>query len=277
MASMMSRPVLPVISLMTCWELHVHLGQRLLHMLDMVGGVLHQHDPLPQAAAQAPDLPVGPESSRQQAVGVQLLQPLAVQHVGLAAGHILDAPGVHQHHLEAPLLQHPEQRYPVHAGGLRDHGLHTTLAQPVRQTVQVRRESLKLPHRWLLSVGGHRHIVAGGAHIDARRVQVQLGQSCRFCPAPASAHHRLCHCRVGVSPEGAADCSHSPQRDRPDRGCPDRGCTNDAVVRLPGHATGRAIRTRVCSVFVRTTRLAMSIHPWADSPVSRLCTGRTRA
>ncbi len=32
-------------------ELHVHLGQRLLHMLDMVGCVLHQHDPLPQVAA----------------------------------------------------------------------------------------------------------------------------------------------------------------------------------------------------------------------------------
>ena len=27
---------------------------------------------------------------------MQLLQPLAVQHVGLAAGHVLDAPGVHQ-------------------------------------------------------------------------------------------------------------------------------------------------------------------------------------
>ena len=35
-------------------ELHVHLGQRLLHMLDMLdmlGGVLHQHDPLPQVTA----------------------------------------------------------------------------------------------------------------------------------------------------------------------------------------------------------------------------------
>ena len=42
-------------------------------------------DPLPQVTAQASDLPVGTEGPRQQAVGVQLLQPLAVQHVGLAA------------------------------------------------------------------------------------------------------------------------------------------------------------------------------------------------
>ena len=37
------------------------------------------------------------------------------------------------------------------------------------------------------------------------------------------------------------------------------GVTNDAVVRLPDHAPDRAIRTNACSVFVRTTRPAMSI------------------
>ena len=37
------------------------------------------------------------------------------------------------------------------------------------------------------------------------------------------------------------------------------GVTNDAVVRLPDHAPDLAIRTNACSVFVRTTRPAMSI------------------
>ena len=179
--------------------------------------------------------------------------------------------GVHQHHLEAPFFQHPEQRYPVHAGGLHDHRLHTALRKPVRQTVQVRREGLKLTHRLFGPIGGNCHIVAGGPHVNARRVQVQLGQSRRLCVALASAHHSLLTCLGGVSPEGATGCSHSPQRDRPDW-----GVTNDAVVRLPDHAMDRAIRTSACSVFVRTTRLAMSIHPGADSPVSRLCTGRPR-
>ena len=178
----------------------------------------------------------------------------------------------YQHHLDAPILQHPEQRYPVHAGGLHDHGVHAALHQPVGQAVQVRREGGKLSHRLLRPVGGNCHEVAGGPHVNARRVQVQLGQPLRFCVALASVHHRLHRCRVGVSPEGATDRCHSPQRDRPDR-----GVTNDAVVRLPDHATDRAIRTSVCSVFVRTTRLATSIHPWVGSPVSRLCTGRARA
>ena len=37
-------------------QLHVHLGQGLLHVLDVVGGVFHQHGPLPQVAAQASDI-----------------------------------------------------------------------------------------------------------------------------------------------------------------------------------------------------------------------------
>ena len=133
---------------------------------------------------------------------MQLLQPLAVPHVGLATRHVLDASGVHQHHLQSPLFQHPEQQYPVHAGGLHDHGLHSALGQPVCQTVQVRREGLKLTHRLLRAVGGNCHIVAGGAHVDARRVQVQLGQPFRFCSTLACAHHSLHAYNVDVSSEG---------------------------------------------------------------------------
>ena len=74
-------------------ELHVHLSQRFLHVLDVVGGILHQHAPLTQVAPQPPDLPLGPEGRRKQPVGVQLLEPLTVQHVCLASRHVLDALG----------------------------------------------------------------------------------------------------------------------------------------------------------------------------------------
>ena len=149
-------------------------------MLDMMGGVFHQHGPLPQVAAQAADLILRPEGARQQAVSVQLLQPLAVQHVALATRHVLDAPGINQHHFKPTLFQHPERWYPVNAGGLHGHGHHAALPQPVRQTVQVRRESLKLLYRLLRPVGGYRHEVAGGPHVDAGRFPVQLGQIRRF-------------------------------------------------------------------------------------------------
>ena len=121
--------------------------------------------------------------------------------------------------------------------------------------MQVRSESLKLLHRLLRPVGRNRHIVAGGAHVNARRIQVQLGQSRRFCPALACAHHSLHDYRVGVSPEGVADNVQSPERDRLRW-----GVTNDAVIRLPDQATQRAIRTSVLSVLVQTTRLVKSLH-----------------
>ena len=35
----------------------VHLRQRLLHVLHVLGSILHQHGPLPQVAAQPPDVP----------------------------------------------------------------------------------------------------------------------------------------------------------------------------------------------------------------------------
>ena len=161
--------------------------------------------------------------------------------------------GVHQHHLKPTLFQHPEQWYPVHAGGLHDHGLHAALGQPVRQTIQVRREGGELAHRRLRAVGGHRHEVAAGSHVDARRVQVYLsqlrGQTLppllqSFPPGFAllspvgiiSPYHGS----VGASPEGATDSSHSPERDRPHG-----DVTNDAAVRLPDHALYRAICTKV--------------------------------
>ena len=97
--------------------------------------------------------------------------------------------------------------------------------------------------------------MAAGPHVNARRVQVQLGQPFRFCPALASAaHHSLHACKVDVSPEGVTNIEQSMERDRSAW-----GVTNDAVVRLPDHAPERAVCTNVYSVFVRTTRLAMSI------------------
>ena len=184
---------------------------------------------------------------------MQLLQPLTVQHVGLAPGHVLDAPGVHQHHFKSPLFQHPEQRYPVHPSRLHYHGLHSALRQPASQAIQVRREGGELLHRLCGAVGRHRHEMAAGPHIDARRVQICLGKlrwqtlpptsslARRFCAPLACSHHLTpYHGSVGASPEEVTDSSHSPERDRPDW-----GVTNDAAVRLPDHALYRAICTKV--------------------------------
>ena len=183
---------------------------------------------------------------------MQLLQPLAIQYVGLAPRHVLDAPRVHQHHLESPFLQNSEQRNPIHAGRLHDHGLHAALGQPVSQMVQVRREDLKLLPRLLRPVGEsrrngwwrpRRHLPHPGLPGTAARADAPASGSSGppSWPAGFALLWRVviissCHVSVGASPEEVADSSHSPERDRPDW-----GVTNDAAVRLPDHALSRAI------------------------------------
>ena len=70
----------------------------------------------------------------EQAVGVELQQPLALLHVALAPGEILGVPRVHQIDLKAPSVEDLVQRNPVDAGRLHRDGGHAALLQPVRQT-----------------------------------------------------------------------------------------------------------------------------------------------
>jgi hypothetical protein len=61
-------------------QLHVHLYQRLLHVLEAVFG--------------------------------KTLEPLRVADIGLASSHLLRIPRVDRHHLEPALLQDLEDRAP---------------------------------------------------------------------------------------------------------------------------------------------------------------------
>ena len=60
-------------------------------------------------AAQHADLLGRTKRPAEQAVGHELLQPLAVQHVGLAPGDVLDVARIDQQHGEAARLQQLEQ------------------------------------------------------------------------------------------------------------------------------------------------------------------------
>jgi hypothetical protein len=76
-------------------QLHVHLHKRLLNVLNVRGGVVHEPLTMAQVCAQ-PDHPVaGPEAPPKQAICVQLLQPLRIVHVALAAWDVLDVARVH--------------------------------------------------------------------------------------------------------------------------------------------------------------------------------------
>jgi hypothetical protein len=86
-------------------ELHVHLGQRLLHMLDMARLAAQQHPALTPQRAQHTHLVGGAKCPAQQTVRHELLDPLAIQHIGLAPRDVPDVTGIDQHNSEATRLQ----------------------------------------------------------------------------------------------------------------------------------------------------------------------------
>jgi hypothetical protein len=66
-------------------ELQVHLGERLLHVLDVGGCIVEQALTLAQIGTQLGNLALGPEAGAQQAMGMEPLQPLRIADVRLVA------------------------------------------------------------------------------------------------------------------------------------------------------------------------------------------------
>ncbi len=165
-------------------EQQVHLPQRLLHVPDAIGRLGDQALALTQIGPQRHQRLRRPEGPAQQAIAVQLLQPLAVQHVALAAGNVAHVTGIDQHHLQPAPLQDLVQRNPLDPGRLHRHRLDAELHQPVRQTMQVTAEAGELPHRLGRQIRRHRHEVAPRPDVDARRKQIDLLQLRPLPPRP---------------------------------------------------------------------------------------------
>ena len=164
---------------------------------------------------------------------MELLEPLAVHHAGLATRHVLDAPGCPPASPGSPLFQHPEEGYPVHPRRLHDHGLHAALE--ISQSARRYRSAVQGPKTLAPAASarpaGTAYEMAGGApHRYPPRLG-SAGTARRFCAALACAHHSLHDYRVGVSPELESLTTHSlPNGDRR----PVRASPSDAVARLHG-------------------------------------------
>jgi hypothetical protein len=200
-------------------ELDVHLRECLLHVLHMAALASKQHAALAPQRAQHADGVGGSKCAAEQAIGHELLQPLAVQHVGLAARDVLDVAGVDQHDGEAARFQKLEQRDPVHAGRLHRHRVHTTGREPIGQRIEIRRKARKLAYRLLVAVGRDGAEVRGAADIDACSIGVGDGEGGsglgRFEGKFAIAlHHGLLHhCGWNVVPHRVRRHAHSLKRD----------------------------------------------------------------
>ena len=67
---------------------------------------------------------------------MEVLQPLAIGDVGLAARHVLDMTGVDQAHPEAAVFQDLKERNPENARGLHRHAFDAALLEPIGQLLE---------------------------------------------------------------------------------------------------------------------------------------------
>lgn len=104
---------------------------------------------------------------------MQIPQPLAVLHVGLAARHVFDVPGIDQTDGDARFLQHLGQGDPIYPGRLHREGVDPALAQPRDQGAQLIGEGAETTHRGDVPVRWHRHVDLARADVGARRVGLQ--------------------------------------------------------------------------------------------------------
>jgi len=118
-------------------ELHVHLEQGLLHVEDVRGAVFEQLGAVTQQGAQGDQVGFGTERTLQQAVTVQGLNPLTVQHVRLASGDAPQRAGADQAAAKARRFERLEERNPVDTGAFHGHCLDVMFFEPGGDGLQV--------------------------------------------------------------------------------------------------------------------------------------------
>ena len=164
-------------------ELHVHLRERLVQVAHATAGPAHQRITMPQQRTHGADLSGRPEAATQQAHTVEVLQPLAVLHIGLATRQIFAMARVDQTDFQSGGLEDLKKRNLIDAGGLHRHGGDAAGCQPVAQGVQILGEGGKRTHGPGAGAGRHGHVDFARADVDAGSVQVkgrELGRGGTF-------------------------------------------------------------------------------------------------
>src|SRR3990172_8555907 len=116
---------------------------------------------------------------------MELLEPLAVDEIALAARDAPHMASVHEDPLEAPLLEDLVERDPVDAGGLHGDRLDSAGGEPVGELMQVGGEGAEASHGLRIAVGGDGDPVHLRSHVDARCVRVDRVEALsRTCARP---------------------------------------------------------------------------------------------
>src|SRR6266516_4132731 len=119
---------------------------------------------------------------------MEILEPLTIQYVGLAARNVVHVLSIDQMDFNISRLQDLEERDPVDARGLHSHCVDAALLQPVRQGVQILSECGKRSDRFGISIGrdgdnnlGRPNINAAGVGSHYRQSPVQFPMLLSLC------------------------------------------------------------------------------------------------
>jgi hypothetical protein len=163
-------------------ELEVHLLEGLVNVLDVLGAAAQEHGALTEEASQQGDVGGRAEGAIEQAEGVELLDPLTVEHVSLAARDVLHATGIDEADLEEAFFEDLEEGDPVDAGGLHGDGGDATGGEPVGEGVEVGGEGFEFADVLPMGIGAGRDggEVGVGADVDAGGMGVELREGRRL-------------------------------------------------------------------------------------------------
>ena len=161
--------------------MQVHVRQCFLHVLDLTSGILGQRVALTPIGAHGGHVLRRHKGPAQQPEGMQLPEPLAVQHVRLAARHMLDITGIDQDHLEARRLQYAKHGNPVYPGRFHHYAADPALLEEQRHLIEVGRIAAEVPHGVFGAVFRNAHVMslrpnvyAGGVGLENIKLSGQL-------------------------------------------------------------------------------------------------------
>ena len=147
----------------------MHLLQGLVPVLHRVRAVGEEPLAVAERAAQHADLVVGAEGRSEQPIGVQALQPLAVEPIGFrSSGGAFGLTRVDQEDLQAARLQEFTHGNPGDPGGCHRHRGDAAVEEPVGEGIEVGGEGTEAADRLGSAIWWHGHPVLGFADIDPR-------------------------------------------------------------------------------------------------------------
>src|SRR4051794_5522 len=110
---------------------------------------------------------------------MQLLQPLAIEHVRLAAADVLDLTGVGEQHREALLLQQFEDRDPEDSGGFHDDRVDRALFEPSDKALEIWGEGGEFTDANGIATRRDSDEMGSSANIDSGGIKVEWWQADR--------------------------------------------------------------------------------------------------